>query len=484
VVKYLSVEIELSAIDNMSKVFKSIEKQMSVFEKTLQGLDRTLDDTSITTKESTTQYLKNQAASWAMNLGLNAAYQGVQMLGQGLRDGFDAAVNLEVAAIRMSHLIDDVTFKEITTDIKEFAKQSWFTTAQVTAAFQELATVGDFTYDEIQTLVDAGDDLALALGIDLDESVRLVAKTINAFNLEVSESGRVIDILTNAAAVSDLTVHGLIAAFGDVAGASKLLNIDLADITTAIGMIADEASVSGQEAGTFLNMFLTKIQKPSKAGAEAMKELGVSFFDAGGNLRNLGDIFAELAVARDRFNPEEYGKLIATAFEVRGAKAVLALTTAIDDNALAWENYNAAVKKAGIANEIAGEIGDTAAAKIRGFQGAVEAAAIEIAAAAITIVKPLADIGAAVVGGLTEEGTPIEESARRGASAARGAGLGYTGAAATTPVTGLQSTGVGDVRQNNTYIVIEGNVTDENLQEVVNATGRASGDKPTNDIGF
>jgi TP901 family phage tail tape measure protein len=480
VVKYLSVEIELSAIDNMSKTFRAIEKQIASFEKTLDGLDRTLDDTSISTKESTSQYMKNAAAGWAVNASMNAAASGLQMIGDGFSKAFTGAVDLEVAAVRMAHLIDGITFQELIADIKDFAKESWFTTEQVTTAWNELATIGNFTATEIESLMDSADDLALAIGINLSDAARITritAKAINSFNLEVSDSTYVIDTLTNAAAVSDLTIQGLLGAFGDVTGAAKLLNIDLDDVVTAIGMIADEASVSGQEAGTFLNMFLTKIQKPSKQGAEAMAELGVSFFDAGGNLRNLGDIFTDLAAASERFNPEEYGNLIATAFEVRGAKAVLAMTEAINENIAAWERYNELVLAPGTAEDIAEDVEEkTSAGKFKDFLAGIENTFFDL-------VEPVIDVAAAgavatekrpgtgLAGIFTElMGEDIVTSARALAAQPGTVQDPRSGASAAQGIV-------------NVTINIDGSVTDDNLQEIVNATGNATGNDPVNDIG-
>lgn len=474
----MSVEIELNAIDNMSKVFKSIERQMNVFEKTLKGLDSTLDGTSISTKESTGQYLKNAAAGWAMNAGLNAAAQGVQMVGQGVRDGFDAFVNLEAVSARLAHQIEGVSFKELTDDIKSFASESWFNTAQVTSAFDELATIGNFTIDEIDTLIASSEILALAIGSNLDEAARITAKTLNAFNLEITDSSRVIDILTNAASVSDLTVRGLTSSFGSVAGQAKALNIDLVDVVTAIGMIADEAAVGGEQAGTFLGMFLTKIADPTKQGAEAMEKLGVSFFDASGNMRDMGTIFEELAAARDRFNPQEYAQLLSDAFERRGKDAVLNITQAIRDNGTAWSDYKAAIEETGTAMEIAGDISDTSAGKIRRMQSSIEGLAIDLGGILAEFVIPVIDTVTAV-GEIAKAGDFKPPSDIDLTAAKFGIDKPRTqSGTGTTPYHG----GAGDLRNNyQTTIIIEGNVTDENLDEIIKATNN-SGSIPNSGI--
>lgn len=69
--------------------------------------------------------------------------------------------------------------------------------------------------------------------------------------------------------------------------------VEFKDFTTSIAAIAP-LFASGSDAGTSYKVFLQSLVPKSKSAAEAMERLGLEFFDAQGNMKDMGEISSML----------------------------------------------------------------------------------------------------------------------------------------------------------------------------------------------
>ena len=107
-------------------------------------------------------------------------------------------------------------------------------------------------------------------------------------------------------------------------GTASLTGQDLDVINTALGVMADNG-IKGSEGGTKLRNVLLSLSSPTKNGAAELERLGVSIYDAEGNMRQLDAIMGDLNKALSSLSQEEKTAAISTIFNKRDIAAVNAL---------------------------------------------------------------------------------------------------------------------------------------------------------------
>lgn len=91
-------------------------------------------------------------------------------------------------------------------------------------------------------------------------------------------------------------IQQLMEAIVKVGGQVDNLNVGIDEASTMIGILGNRG-VKAAEAGTSLNSILINMTKDTGEASEAMKELGVSYFDSKGNIKDVETVMVELGKA-------------------------------------------------------------------------------------------------------------------------------------------------------------------------------------------
>jgi TP901 family phage tail tape measure protein len=241
------------------------------------------------------------------------------------------------------------------------------------SAMKELAK-GGLDVDEAMTAARGTLQLAAAAQVDAAQAAEIQSDALNQFGLEASEAGRVADILANTANAASGEIVDMANALKYVGPVAKSINVDINDVATAIGLVATQG-IRGEQAGTSLRGVLASLAAPSGPAAKALRELGITAFDAEGRFVGLRSITEQLAAAQDRMTEAAFSSAAATAFGNEGMTIASALAST---GAQAFDDMAAAVTRQGGA-------ADVAAAKTRGLGGAWDGLKSQVESAAIGV---------------------------------------------------------------------------------------------------
>lgn len=167
-------------------------------------------------------------------------------------------------------------------------------------------------------------DLAASSGEDLATSAEIAASTLRGFGLAASDAGHVADVLAENAARTNAGVADTGEAMKYVSSVAHAMGISMEETAAAIGIMSD-AGIKGSQAGTTLRSALSRISKPTKQMKTVMDELGISFYDAEGNMKSLTEITKMLQNSTAGLTQEEKQNAITTLFGQEAMSGILAL---------------------------------------------------------------------------------------------------------------------------------------------------------------
>jgi phage-related minor tail protein len=171
-----------------------------------------------------------------------------------------------------------------------------FSASEVAQGMENLASAG-FTVEEIMAAMSGMLDLAASSGADLATSSEIAASAIRGFGLDASDAAHVADVFAEASARTNAQTEDMGEAMKYVAPVASAMSQSLEETAAAIGIMSD-AGIKGSQAGTSLRGALSRLAKPTQPVADKMDELGLSFYDAAGNMLPLNEMIEQL---QDRF---------------------------------------------------------------------------------------------------------------------------------------------------------------------------------------
>lgn len=228
-------------------------------------------------------------------------------------------------------------------NLRDFAQQMGASTAfsatQAADALNYMALAG-YDADKSMQMLPNVLNLAAAGGIELASASDMVTDAQSALGLTAEQTVEMVDQMAKAASKSNTSVEQLGSAFLTVGGTARSLSGGTVELSTALGLLADNG-IKGAEGGTALRNVLMAIQ--GGKFEETFGGMGISAYDAAGNLRPLNETFADLNAALDGMTDQQRTEIISNVFNARDLKSVNALlntsterwnelTTAIDNS--------------------------------------------------------------------------------------------------------------------------------------------------------
>lgn len=235
-------------------------------------------------------------------------------------------------------------------ELRDFALEMGSTTAfsasQAADALNYMALAGYDSATSMKMLPNVL-NLAAAGGMELATASDMVTDAQSALGLSLSETSNLVDKMAKASSKTNTSVAQLGDAILTVGGTAKILHGGTTELATALGLLADNG-IKASEGGTHLRNILLAMNPTTDAAANAWKKLGVSGYDAFGNLRPLKDTFGDLAEAMADMSDQERTDMISDMFNKTDISSINAL---LATNAERWDEVSEAVDAAWYSNE-------------------------------------------------------------------------------------------------------------------------------------
>ena len=276
----------------------------------------------------------------------------------------------QMAKVRAVSGATDTEFASLTQSAKDLGSTTRFTASEVSGLQLELSKLG---FDPTQIEASTGAILALAqaTGEELGPTAETVAKTLNQFGLDASQSGEVADLMATAFSSSALALTKFSESMGNVAPVAAEFGFNLKDTTKLLGVLANNG-IEGADAGTKLKMAFSNI------AAE------------GGDVKNVFN-----ALIGSNANYTEAMEVV----KKRAAILIPILSKSKDQTKLLGEALD---NSGGAAQRMADIMDDTAEGSMKKMQSAIEGAQIEIGSALAPAITKVAGNVADLAGWFTQ----------------------------------------------------------------------------------
>lgn len=204
-----------------------------------------------------------------MFLGVGAAMAGLRKLG-GTVKTFAEFEQATANLASVSQATSDEMLK-LSQTAREVGGSSIFTAKQVVDLQTALAKLG-FTTKEIDASTDAISKLAAATGEDLALSAEIGAKTLRGFQLDASESSRVVDVMAASFTKSGLSLQTFQDSMKSVSAVAASTGNSLEFTTAILGKVVDNG-VEASTAGSQLRNIFLELEKQGLTLGEAMEQI-------------------------------------------------------------------------------------------------------------------------------------------------------------------------------------------------------------------
>lgn len=377
--------IVLKALDKASGPVKQVESSLGSLESSSRGLvDRGLSP------------LQN-----ILGTGLKvAAGAAVAALG-----GVTAAIGAGVkSAIGMEQQVADIAAVMNTTSgeiapLKDLIKELGVdpnlkvSATEAADAIQMLARNGLSMQQILDGAAKSTVLMANATGADFGTAADIATDAMSLFNISVEDMESAVSGVSSVLTNSKFGIDDYRLALANAGGMAKTIGLGFDDFNTTIASVAPFFA-SGSDAGTGFKTFLQRLTPATSAAADEMARLGLLtesgssvFFDAAGNLKDMGTIIGLLNRATANLSAEQRSQAFTTIF---GSDAMRIAAAMADQTEESFRALQSAMGQTDAA-EMAKTRVDTLAGAIEILSSVIEGIGLEIGEAFLPVFRSMVE---------------------------------------------------------------------------------------------
>lgn len=166
------------------------------------------------------------------------------------------------------------------------------TATEAAQALKYMSLAGWDTQSSIRALDDMV-KLSSASGEDLARTSDLVTDSMGALGLTMEDYSGYMDMVARADSAANYSSSEFMEAMIGAGGAARMLGIDMTELGTAAGILANNGT-KGSEAGTKLNSIFARMAGQSKPVVDALSTIGATITDTEGNFLPLEDMLTNI----------------------------------------------------------------------------------------------------------------------------------------------------------------------------------------------
>ena len=190
---------------------------------------------------------------------------------------------------------------------------------------------------------------ATAAGADIKATAGTVQESMNIWGNSLKSPQQAAAILVQTANASNASIEDMGQALATIGGTATNADMSMQVTSEAIGLLTNRG-FSAAQASIDLNHAIIQMVSPSKAAKNAMTELGISFVDSQGKMKQFPLILQELNKAMANLKPNEKAQKLKAMFGTAGMQAILPLLDSVknksNDAKVSWDAYAKEQEKA------------------------------------------------------------------------------------------------------------------------------------------
>ncbi|MBW9222434.1 phage tail tape measure protein [Methanothermococcus sp. SCGC AD-155-C09] len=347
----VNMEIIISAVDKASQVLEKVQRKMD-----------TIKNKASKVAESFNKVGQGLAVAGA---GMTAFAAPVAvMMASAIDKGIEFEQQMKTVQAVMGATAED--FEKLTELAMHYGETTAYSASQVAEAMRNMASAGMKTEQIYESL---GNVLTLATATqsDLALSSEIIVSTLAQFNMEASESARIMDVFTQAVANAPARLGDLQYSLKYVGALANSMGYSLEETTAALMMLYS-AGMKGEQAGTALRSALSQLADTKVQ--EELRALGIEVLDANGKLKDMNVILDEL---------KQKGLDTSQVLSIFGTEAGTAINIMLTQGGEAYKKYVDLLENSkGKAEQTAEEMKNTVQYKIQALKSAIEGIQLEI----------------------------------------------------------------------------------------------------------
>lgn len=257
---------------------------------------------------------------------------------------------------------------------KEMGSTTKFSATEAADAMGYMAMAGWKTDDMLEGITGIL-ALAAAGNTDLATTSDIVTDALTAFGQSADEAGRLADIMAAASSNANTNVELMGETFKYVGPVAGALGYSMEDTSVAIGLMAN-AGIKGSQAGTSLRSIISKLVSPTKEGATAMEELGISITNADGSMKPFGEV---IDILRDKMGGLSEAEQAQMAKTIAGQEAMSGLLAIVNASPEDYNKLTEAINNSsGAAEQMAATMQDNLGGDITTLKSKLEGVQISL----------------------------------------------------------------------------------------------------------
>lgn len=353
----------------------------------------------------------SSALGTAAKVGVTAIAGATAAVGAFGKSAVDAGAtfssSMSQVAATMGYSVKDLntqgseaqkTFQTLSDFAQEMGSTTAFSASQAADALNYMALAG-YDADTSMKMLPNVLNLAAAGGIELASASDMVTDAQSALGLSLDQTSVMVDQMAKASSKSNTSVAQLGEAFLTVGATAKGLSGGTNELSTALGLLADNG-IKGAEGGTHLRNIMLAMNPTTSKACDAWEKLGISAYDADGNLRPLQDTFADLNKAMDGMTEQQKTDLLTAMFNKTDLSSINALLATSSER---WNELSEAIgDSAGAAEEMENVQLDNLNGDITLFQSALEGVQIAVSEQLTPTLREFVQFGGNGLQSLTE----------------------------------------------------------------------------------
>lgn len=190
---------------------------------------------------------------------------------------------------------------------------------------------------------------ATAAGADIKATAGTVQESMNIWGNSLKSPQQAAAILVQTANASNASIEDMGQALATIGGTATNADMSMQVTSESIGLLTNRG-FSAAQASIDLNHAIIQMVSPSKTAKNAMTELGISFVDSQGKMKQFPLILQELNKAMANLKPDEKAQKLKAMFGTAGMQAILPLLDSVknksNDAKVSWDAYAKEQEKA------------------------------------------------------------------------------------------------------------------------------------------
>jgi TP901 family phage tail tape measure protein len=305
-----------------------------------------------------------------MTVGVTLPIVGIGVAAVNIQKDFEQSMN----ALAVMTGAPQKELESLSNLAKQMGADTVFSAGEAANAMLELAKAG-FTPAQISGgALQSTMALAATEGMGLADAATIVTQAMNAFGIKAKDSAAAVDILAAGSVASTASVEDLAGGLKYVGSTAGTMGIPLQDVVTGLSSLSN-AGIDGTTAGTSLNRMLLGLAGSTPKAAAAIKEYGLRFYDAEGQVKPMIEIIGQLQEKLGGLTDKQRATALKSIFGVEGMRSANIL---LEQGAKGYEKLGQAVGKAGVAQELSDARMSGTAGALEQLKGSLETAALSI----------------------------------------------------------------------------------------------------------